>query len=233
MLTAAPPAAARCCERQAPLITAWRLRALCSGFGRILPGGPAAQGTVQRAWINRPYTARTKQGRLWRGGTWGIRAAGRQALCVPLNELENTIGFPGCENRFKNRGVTWLLGDPGIDLFCPQGPSISLQGRRPGFASSRKTPSGLLSGKGPRIPRLKLKSDLSLVLEQALFHIDLTLAPGSRYQRRHQFGQSSPKTQEDTAYSNFTWTNKTRPLHFSYHKAGAATTTPKHHCMCF
>lgn len=135
------PAASRCCEPRAPLITARRLRALCSGFGRILPGGPAAQGTVQRAWINRRYTAGTKHRSLRRGGTWGIRAAGRQALCAPLNELENTIGFPGCENRFKDRGVTWLLGDPGIDLLCPQGPSISLLGRRPGFASCRKPPS--------------------------------------------------------------------------------------------
>lgn len=139
-----PPAASRCCETLAPLITARRLRALCSGFGRILPGGPAAQGTVQRPWINRRYTARTKHGRLRRGGTWGIRAAGRQALCAPLNELENTIGFPGCENRFKDRGVTWLLGDPGIDLLCPQGPSISLLEWRPGFASCRKIPKQTL-----------------------------------------------------------------------------------------
>lgn len=181
VLTAAPPAAARCCERPAPLITARRLQAHCSGSSRILPGGPAAQGSVQRAWINRRYTARTKHGSLWRGGTRGIRAAGRQALCAPLNELENTIGFPGCENRLKDRGVTWLLGDPGIDLFCPQGPSISLQGWRPGFASSRKTPSGLLSGRGPRIPSLKLKSDRSSVLPPAPFGAGLNLAPGCGY----------------------------------------------------
>lgn len=91
------------------------------------------------------------------GGTCGIPDIGLapgealwagQALCFVrwLNELENTIGFSGCENCSKGSGVTLLLGDPRIDLLCLKGPAHPCWGCNTPLGFFQQPPGG----KGPR-----------------------------------------------------------------------------------